>query len=65
MMFLTKATQHNDKRFFIMVQHRKFFYVIIIKISVFLSNLLSIENDLSTAAEVGWDFAIVPSLLGQ
>ena len=48
-----------------MVQHHKFFYVIIIKISVFLSNLLSIENDLSTAAEVGWDFAIVPSLLGQ
>ena len=53
-MFL--ATQYNYKDFFIVKLHHIFFDILNIKILSFLSNLLSIENDLSTATGVGWTF---------
>ena len=39
---------------FIVIQHHVFFDVFDIKISVFSQYLLSMENDLSTGAEVDW-----------
>ena len=55
MMFLTKATQYNY-RLVIVTHHHIFFTFLASKFLSFLSNLLSIENDLTTATEVGWFF---------
>ena len=65
MIFLTKATQHNYKDVLLSYSIIYFFTFLTSKFLSFLSNLLSIENDLSTAAEVGWAFCNSAYLVGS
>ena len=62
MIFLTKATQYNYKDVLLFTY---FFTFSTSKFLSFFSNLLSIENDLSTAAEVGWAFCNSAWLVGS
>ena len=64
-MFLTKTTQYNYQDFLLQYSIIYFFTFLTSKFLSFLSNLLSIENDLSTAAEVGWDFCNSAWLVGS